>query len=617
LSILLGQGLKESVKLRKLINKERLPDMIKLLTGNEAVARGAWEAGITYACAYPGTPSTEILENIAGYKEDILAEWAPNEKVALECVIGASLAGARTLSAMKMVGVNVAADPLLSFAYSGVNGGMILVSADDPGMHSSQNEQDNRHYARFAKIAMLEPSDSMEAKEMIKAAVQISEDFDTPVLFRMTTRICHSKSRVEFGDRISVPVRPYKKNLPKYDLVPANARVLRHVVENRLKKLEEFSNHTELNYVEWNDRKTGIISSGVAYQYAKEVLGDSVSYLKLGFTFPLPMDKIRQFAREVENLIVVEELEPFIEDQIKAAGITCSGKDKIPNIGELTPEIVAQALLCKDIPVSSFNPCEMPGRPPVLCAGCPHRGFFVELRKIRKVMITGDIGCYSLGGNEPLNTKDSTICMGASISMGHGAQKVFDRTGNDLRNVSIIGDSTFFHTGINSLMHVAYNRSSTITVIMDNRITGMTGHQENPGSGYTLQGMPTKSIDIEALCQAIGIEHVRTINPLNLEEVRETLKWAMALYEPSVIITRWPCVLKKFTKEDIAEFGNYFGKCKVNTETCTGCMVCLKTGCPALIYHKADKKVSIDNNQCVGCEVCKQVCKFDAIERIA
>ena len=590
--------------------------MIKILTGNEAVARGAWEAGVTYACAYPGTPSTEILENIAEYKEDILAEWAPNEKVSLECVIGASLAGARALTAMKMVGVNVAADPLFSIAYAGVNGGLVLVSADDPGMHSSQNEQDNRYYARFAKIAMLEPSDSMESKEMIKAAVQISETFDTPVLFRMTTRICHSKSGVELGERTTPDFLPYKRNLQKYDLVPANARRLRVVLENKLKRLEEFSNQTDLNFFEWNDKKTGIISSGVAYQYAKEVLGDSVSYLKLGFTNPLPMDKIRQFAGAVENLIVVEELEPFIEEQIKAAGITCSGKDKIPNIGELTPEIVAWALLGKEVPESPFNPCEMPGRPPVLCAGCPHRGFSYELGRLRNVVITGDIGCYSLGGNEPLNAKDTTICMGASISMGHGFQKTMDRAGIEKRSVAVIGDSTFFHTGINSLMHVAYNRSSTITVIMDNRITGMTGHQENPGSGYTLQGMPTKPADIETLCHAIGIEHVRTINPIDLTAVRESLHWAMELHQPSVIICRWPCVLKKFTEEDKAEFGNYFGKCAITTTLCTGCKVCLKTGCPALIYHKTDKKVSIDPVQCVGCEICRQVCKFNAIERI-
>ncbi len=590
--------------------------MIRLLTGNEAVARGAWEAGITYACAYPGTPSTEILENVAEYKADILAEWAPNEKVALECAIGASVAGGRALSAMKMVGVNVAADPLFSIGYAGVNGGLVLVSADDPGMHSSQNEQDNRYYAKFAKIALLEPADSMESKEMIKAAMHISETFDTPVLFRMTTRICHSKSAVKLGERVAAAYRPYKRNLAKYDLVPANARRLHVVLEDKLKQLEAYSNASELNYIEWNDRKTGVVSSGVAFQYAKEVLGDSVSYLKLGFTYPLPMDKIRNFAAQVDNLIVIEELEPFMEEQIRAAGIPCTGKNKIPNIGELSPEIIAKALLGKEIPESSFNPCELPARPPVLCAGCPHRGISYELGRLKNVVITGDIGCYSLGGNEPLNAKDTTICMGASISMGHGFQKTFDKAGVEKRVFAVIGDSTFFHTGINSLLHVAYNHSSTITVIMDNRTTGMTGHQDNPGSGYTLQGMPTHSIDLEVLCRAMGIEKVRTINPNDLEAVRDTLQWAMESYDPAVIVCRWPCVLKKYSEEDKAEFGG-FGKCHVLTELCTGCKVCLKTGCPALIYHKETKKVAIDPNQCVGCEVCSQVCKFEAIEKLA
>lgn len=589
--------------------------MIKLLTGNEAVALGAWEAGITYACAYPGTPSTEILENIAGYRKDIIAEWAPNEKVALECAIGASIAGGRSLSAMKMVGVNVAADPLLSFAYSGVNGGMMLVSADDPGLHSSQNEQDNRYYAKFAKIAMLEPADSQESKDMVMAAMEISEKFDTPVLFRMTTRICHSKSPVVFGERILPVKKPYIKNLKKYDLVPNNARLLHIVLEDKLKRLKEYSEETTLNYTEWNDKKIGIISSGVAYQYAKEVFGESASYLKLGFTYPLPMNKIKAFAGEVNELIVIEELEPFIEEQIKAAGISCTGKEKIPNTGELNPDIIAKVLLGKEREIVGFRSALLPERPPTLCAGCPHRGFYYELGRLKNVMITGDIGCYSLGGNEPLNAKDTTICMGSSISMGHGAQKVFDKFDEDRRTISTIGDSTFFHSGINSLMHVAYNRSITITCILDNRITGMTGHQENPGSGYTLQGMPTKEVDIAALCRAIGIEHIKTINPLNLAEVRETLEWALSLYEPSVIIARWPCVLKKFSKEDKAEFGEYLGKCLVDEEKCTGCKVCLKTGCPALRYSKLNKKVTIDEIQCVGCEICKQVCKFSAIER--
>ncbi len=590
--------------------------MKKILTGNEAIARGAYEAGISYAAAYPGTPSTEILEHIAEYKKEIIAEWAPNEKVALECAIGASIAGTRTLSAMKMVGVNVAADPLFSFAYSGVNAGMVLVSADDPGCHSSQNEQDNRHYAKFAKIAMLEPSDSQDAKDMVKAAMQISEEFDTPVLLRVTTRLCHSKSVVELGETQSVAQKEYRRNLQKYDLVPAVARKLHYVVEDRLKKLEVFSNQTPLNYEIDNHSQLGIISAGVAFEYAREVFGDSASYLKLGFTYPLPMEKIREFASKVKTLYVVEELEPFMEEQIKAAGIACVGKEKIPNIGELTPSIVAKALLNKEPARIEAEPVEMPGRPPVLCAGCPHRGFFYELSLLKNTMITGDIGCYSLGGNEPINAKDTTICMGASISMGHGAQKAFDQAGKDKRAIAVIGDSTFFHTGMNSLLQVAYNRSRVITCVMDNRTTGMTGHQENPGTGFTLQGMPTRIADIAAIAKSLGIEHVRTVNPQKLEEVKSALQWAMELDEPSVIISRYPCVLKKYSEADIAEFGLPTGKCEVDHALCIGCKRCVRTGCPALIYDKEIKKVTIDTRQCVGCELCLQVCPQQAIRKV-
>lgn len=590
--------------------------MFKLLTGNEAVVQGAYEAGISYAAAYPGTPSTEILENIADYKQDIIAEWAPNEKVALESAIGASLAGARSMAAMKMVGVNVAADPLFSFAYSGVNGGFMLISADDPGLHSSQNEQDNRYYAKFAKIVMLEPSSSQEAKDMVKAAMEISETYDTPVLFRMTTRVCHSKSIVAIGERQAVDKKPYAKNLQKYDLVPAVSRKLHVTLEEKLKELEAFSNQTSLNYVEWNSKKIGIIAAGIAYQYAQEVFGNTASYLKLGFTFPLPMEKIRAFANEVECLYVIEELEPFMEEQIKAAGIYCIGKDKVPNIDELTPDIIAKVLLDKTRPLIEYDKTIVANRPPTLCAGCPHRGFFYELAKLKNVMITGDIGCYGLGGAEPLNAKDCCICMGASISMGHGAQKVYNKFNENKRAIATIGDSTFFHTGINSLMHVVYNRSNTITCILDNRITGMTGHQENPGSGFTLQGMPTKIIDIAEVVKALGIDHIRTVNPLKLKEVKEAFAWAMELDEPSVIITRWPCVLKKLSEQDKNEFGNYIGTCKVKEEVCIGCKACIRTGCPALRFNKEHKKVKIDDKQCVGCEVCLQVCPVKAIERV-
>ena len=590
--------------------------MKKLLTGNEAIAQGAWEAGVAYAAAYPGTPSTEILENLAEFKADIVAEWAPNEKVALETAIGASVFGVRSLAAMKMVGVNVAADPLFSFAYSGVNGGMVLVSADDPGCHSSQNEQDNRHYAKFAKIAMVEPSDSQEAKDMVKAAMEISEAYDTPVLMRITTRVCHSKSIVETGERQSVAKRPYVRDINKYDLVPATARKRRVAVEERLQKLTVFTEQTDLNRIEWNDKKIGIVASGISYQYAKDVFGDSASYLKLGFTYPLPIQKIKAFAAEVGVVYVVEEVEPYIEEQMKAAGIACIGKEKVPAIGELTPDIVAKALRGDQIPCVEPDMAKVVGRPPLLCAGCPHRGFFYELSKIKNLMVTGDIGCYSLGGNAPLNAKDTCICMGASISMGHGVQKVASRIGDATRTVAVIGDSTFFHSGMTSLLHVAYNRSNTVSVIMDNRITGMTGHQENPGTGFTLQGMPTKIADIPTIVRALGIDEVRVVNPLDLKESREALAWALSLDVPSVIVTRWPCVLKKHSDADKTEFGDYRGTCKVDEAKCIGCKMCVKTGCPALRFDKEAKKVSIDATQCVGCKVCLQVCPVKAISKV-
>ncbi len=589
--------------------------MKEFLTGNEAVARGAFEAGVTFASAYPGTPSTEILENIALYKEAIYAEWAPNEKVALEVAIGASIAGARSLAAMKHVGVNVAADPFFTYSYTGVNGGFVLISADDPGMHSSQNEQDNRLYAKFSKVAMVEPSDSQESKDFIKTAIEISEKFDTPVLFRMTTRICHSKGIVEFGDREEVEMKKYEKNIPKYVATPANGRVLHVKVEERLRKLEEFSNTTELNRFEWNDKKIGIITSGVAYQYTKEVFGDNVSYLKLGFTFPLPMKKIKEFADEVETLYIIEELEPYIEEQAKAAGIKCIGKDVIPNIGELNPDIIAKAILGEERETIEFDESKTVGRPPTMCAGCPHRGFYYALSKKKNLMITGDIGCYTLGSAEPLSAMDTCICMGGSISTGHGAQKAFQKNGVDKRVVAVIGDSTFFHTGVNSLMDIAYNKSNTVSVILDNRITGMTGHQENPGTGYTLQGEKAGMIDIPKLCEAIGIPNVKTINPLKFDEVDAALDEALASDEPSVIITRWPCVLKQFSEEDIKEFGNEKIVCGVTDEKCKGCRICTKTGCPAIEFVSETKKAKINEHMCVGCEVCLQACPFDAIEK--
>ena len=588
-----------------------------LMTGNEAIARGAYEAGVRFASAYPGTPSTEILENVATYKEDIVAEWATNEKVALEAAIGGSIAGARTMASMKHVGVNVAADPLFTFSYTGVNGGMVLITADEPGMHSSQNEQDNRNYAKFAKIAMFEPSTSQEAKDMLKEAFEISEKYDTPVLFRVTTRLCHSKGIVECSDRVEVPIKEYIKNPKKNLTVPAHARVRRVEIDDRMSKLLEYSNNTHLNNYEINDTKIGIVASGMCYTYAKEVFKDNASYMKLGFTNPLPMEKIKKFASKVDNVYVIEENDPFIEEQLKANNIKCHGKDIFPSYGELTPDVIRKSVFGKTNDTIDYNKDLVVNRPPGLCAGCPHRGFFYELGKRKNVMVTGDIGCYTLGFAPPYNAMDTTICMGASLSSGHGAQKVFNmKENNKIRVVGVLGDSTFFHTGINSLLDVVYNKGNSISVILDNRITGMTGHQQNPGTGYTLQGDVTSEVNIEELVKACGVKHIRTINPNNLSQVKETLDWAFNLEEPSVIITRWPCALKKFSRQDIEEFNNPFtSKCSIDTDKCIGCKLCMKTGCPAISFKSEEKLVCIDKNQCLGCEVCSQVCPKDAISK--
>ncbi|NLK73061.1 MAG: indolepyruvate ferredoxin oxidoreductase subunit alpha [Clostridiales bacterium] len=588
--------------------------MKALLTGNEAVARGAYEAGLIFASAYPGTPSTEILENLIQYKSDIYSEWAPNEKVAFEAAAGAAIAGARSLAAMKHVGVNVAADPLFTFAYTGTNGGFVLVSADDPGMHSSQNEQDNRNYAKFAKIPMLEPSDSQEAKDFTILALQISEQYDTPVLLRLTTRICHSKSVVELGDRTNVPVKGYTRNIGKYIAAPANARALRVKLEDRFIRLRDFSNATEINSVEYNDKETGVIGSGVAYQYAREVFGENASYLKLGCTYPLPMEKIKEFAQNVKTLYVIEELDPYIEEQLKAEGIACIGKELIPSIGELSPDIVRRAVFGGEEKLIQSE-VKAVGRPPTLCAGCPHRGLFYVLSKKKNLMIAGDIGCYTLGSAEPLNAMDTCICMGASISAGHGAAKVFEKSNSNMKVVAVIGDSTFFHSGITSLMDIVYNKGNCTTIILDNRITGMTGHQENPGTGYTLMGEKAPIVNIPELCRAIGIkdENIFVVNPLDLKETDNAIKQAMDSDEPSVVITKWPCVLKRFSPEDKEEFDLSTKLCAVNEEKCKSCKLCLKTGCPAISF---DKVSNINQDICTGCEVCLQVCPFHAIEKV-
>ena len=588
-----------------------------LMTGNEGVARGLYEAGAVFCSAYPGTPSTEILEEVAQYKDVLVAEWANNEKVALESAIGASMAGVRAFAAMKHVGVNVAADPLFTIAYTGVTGGLVIVSADDPGCHSSQNEQDNRYYAKFAKIPMIEASNSQEAKDYMAEAYRISEQFQTPVLYRMTTRLCHSKSLVELGERVEVAPIEYKKNAKKFVAAPANARTNHPLVEERTLQLQAFNENYELNKEEWNGSNIGILSAGVAYHYAKEVFGDTANYLKLAMTWPLPLERIKALADKVETLYVIEELEPFMEEELKVHGIECIGKDLIPRCGELNPDIIAKALLNKDVEFQP-TPTEMAvGRPPILCAGCPHRGIFYEMSKMKRLVVTGDIGCYTLGSAEPLNTIDSVICMGASISMGHGANKAFEKTGSDKQVVTVIGDSTFLHTGINSLLNSVYNKSNNVNIIMDNRITAMTGHQDNPGTGFTLQGEPAKQVDLEKLVTALGVEKVKTINPLDLEESRNTLKEFLKYEDgPSVIITRWPCALKRYSQQDLAEFELERTICQVHEDLCKGCRNCIRTGCPSISFNKETKKASINPNMCVGCTVCLQSCPFDAIKKV-
>ena len=591
--------------------------MKQLITGDEAVARGAWEAGVRFASAYPGTPSTEILENIATYKE-IHAEWAPNEKTALESVIGASLAGARAIASMKHVGLNVAADPFFTFAYMGVNAGAVVVTADEPGQFSSQNEQDNRNYAKAAMTPMFEPSDSQECKDMLLEAFEISEQYDIPVLFRMTTRVCHSKSLVELGERQDVPLKPYVKNIKKYVAVPANARPMKVKVLANQELLKGYSNNCQWNRVEMHEPSVGVICSGDCYLYAREVFGDGASYLKLGFTNPLPDDLIRDFASKVEKICIIEENDPYIEEHVRALGIACDGKNIFPRNGEMKPEVIRSVIYGEEYSLDETVRAAVIPRPPTLCAGCPHRGFFYELGRRKNVMVSGDIGCYTLASGAPYNAMETTVCMGASISLGHGAQQVFDTIeGNKMRVVSVLGDSTFFHTGINSLLDVAYNKSNLITVVLDNRITAMTGQQDNPGSGLTIQGEITEAVSIEAIARAFGFRNVRVINPNQLDEVKDALDWALGLQEPSVIITRWPCALKKQTALDKEEFkGSFTSVYWVNEEVCIGCKKCTRTGCPAIVFQFAKKKSSIDPEKCVGCSVCAQVCPVQAIQKV-
>ena len=583
--------------------------MKKLMTGNEALVQGAWEAGVKFASAYPGTPSTEILENMAKRKE-VKSEWAPNEKVATEAAIGASIAGLRSMASMKHVGLNVAADPLFTFSYTGVNGGFVLISADEPGQHSSQNEQDNRNYAKAAKIPMLEPSDSQESKDMMKEAFTISETFDAPVLIRTTTRICHSKGIVKCDERVEQNFTDYQKDVNKYVTVPAIAKELRKKVEQRMTDLAEYSEKSAFNKVYDYNKKVGVITSGVIYCYAREVFGDDVNYLKLGFTNPLPDKMISDFCKDLDKIYVIEESDPYIEEKVKMLGFNPHGNDTFPPYGELTPDVIRKSLYGNMLPIIDYDKSKVVSRPPTLCAGCPHRGVFYDLGKRKNVMVAGDIGCYTLGFSEPYNAMDFNICMGAGFSAGHGAQIAFDLKEEDKRVVSVLGDSTFFHTGINSLIEVLYNQSRTVNVILDNRITGMTGHQDNPGTGRHADLSDAPVMDIEAIVRALGAKNVRTIDPNDLKLVKETFDWALQLDEPSVIITRWPCALKKLSQQDQDEFQDVFkDKYWVDEDLCNGCKLCIKAGCPALSYELDTKKVVIDRTQCVGCSVCAQLCK--------
>ena len=588
-----------------------------LMTGNEAVARGLYEAGVAFASAYPGTPSTEILENVAEkYKDSIACEWAPNEKVAFEAAVGASIVGGRSFAAMKHVGLNVAADPLLTFAYTGVNGGMCFVSADDPGLHSSQNEQDNRFYARMGKIIMLEPSDSQEAKDMAVMGYELSERFDSPVMLRMTTRVCHSKSLVEFGEVQEQRKKEYVKNRAKFDPVPAMAKGMYTAVEKRWQKLREYTEVCPLNREEWHTDEVGIVSAGAAYQYAREVFGDNASYFKCGMTSPMPLESIKKFAAKVKKLYVVEELEPYMEDLMRAAGIECVGKALIPIEGELNPDIVRKSLTGEVTPTLEYDKSVVPGRPPMLCAGCPHVGLFYELGKIKDVIAIGDIGCYALSGNPPLNAKDFALCMGSGFSMAHGAAKIMEKFGDTKKIVGVVGDSTFFHTGMNSMLDAVYNHSNVTLIVVDNRITGMTGHQENPGSGYTITGEHAYPADIEGVARAFGMTDIHKVNPMDLEATRKALKEAIAFEGPSLVITRYPCALKKRSPEDIAEFGTEKAKYAVNHDDCIGCKSCLRLGCPAISFDGGAKKADIDRVACAGCGVCAQVCPKKAIGKV-
>jgi len=589
---------------------------IRLLSGNEAIARGAFEAGVRVASAYPGTPSTEILETFARY-DGVYAEWAPNEKVAVEVAIGASMGGVRALAAMKHVGVNVAADPIFTASYTGVRGGLVIVTADDPELHSSQNEQDNRHYAVAAKIPMLEPSDSFEAKEFTRLGFELSERYDTPVFLRTTTRISHAKGVVRFQEPAAAPFAPgFVRDPAKWVMLPVNGRLRHVVVEERTKALREFAESWDGNRIEWGDRSLGIVTSGVSYQYVKEAFPDA-SVLKIGLAWPLPVRLFREFSAGVTRIVVVEELDPYLETHVKSLGIRVQGKDRIPIVGELDPRIVRQAITGEEIPVRAPEP--VPSRPPNLCPGCPHRGLFFALKKLQ-VTVTGDIGCYTLAALPPLGAMDTCVCMGASIGNAHGMEKALGQDGAG-KVVAVIGDSTFLHSGVTGLMNVVYNRGVSTVILLDNDITAMTGAQENPATGKTLQGEPTRRTDLPALCRALGVEHVYTVNPHDMKQTEAVLRREVARPEPSVIITKAPCALlpdHRRKKRPVYE---------VVADLCTGCKACSRLGCPAIAWlpftpeeaaaagKKATQKgmARISPLLCDGCNQCPPLCKFQAI----
>ncbi len=580
--------------------------MKKLLLGNAAVAQGAYEAGVHLVSSYPGTPSTEITECMATYPaKEVFVEWAPNEKVAAEGAIGAAIAGGRAMSCCKHVGLNVMADPIFTDSYIGVTGGAVFCVADDPGMHSSQNEQDSRHYARAAKIMMLEPSDSAECHAYTKAAFDLSERFDTPVFVRLSTRVSHSQSLVEVGEREVHPVKDYEKNIPKHVMMPAMAKGRHVFVEERTKKIAEYAADCPFNTVEDNGSEIGVITAGISYQYAKEALGDSVNYLKLGIVWPLSEELLRSFATKCKKLYVIEELDPFLEDACRALGIEVMGKELFTVLGEYTPAMIASAVLGKEAPESIAPLDALPARPPVMCAGCPHRGTFYVLKKLG-LTVSGDIGCYTLGAVAPLASVDTTICMGASVSAAHGMAKV---KGAEFAHklVSVIGDSTFMHSGITGLADIVYNKGINTVIILDNSITGMTGHQENPTTGKTIRGEATRQVDLIKLCAGLGIEHVTVADPFDVKGFEKVVREETARDDVSVIIAQRPCALLKGVK--------YSGHCEINRDACRKCKLCMKLGCPAISVDRESGAVRIDPTQCNGCGLCVGVCPFGAIEK--